>query len=536
MKIDQIKIEERPLIDSYRHNFKKVKEFFQYNPHEAASFKKRYNYLKTRDYPRRAVADALIRYNRRLGASKQTFQQIERLKEADTVAVITGQQAGVLTGPLYTIYKAITVLQLADSLNENRIPAIPIFWIASEDHDFQEIAGISHLNRDNQQREIKLEADVERQPIGRLQLKKEVLEFLERFAVETPDTDFKAVIIEKLTHLAENSDNLADWFGSIMAWLFKDTGLIFIDALDKELRSLGREFFIDIFEKNDLITECLTDSANRLKANSFSAQIKKNDQQVHLCLIADDQRYPLDKVANGYQLRGAGRLLSKKDIKSWITDLPEAVSTNVVTRPLFQDFLLPTIAYVGGPGETAYYAQYKDVYQIFEMEMPIIYPRASITLIERSIERCMEKYQLKATDIFQRFSQIRNNFLLESDQLNLKEKFGKLKGAFIPEYQKLLADLQHLDSKFKKLGNQNLKRIIEEINYLEEKADHQHRKNSEVLLRQLDKVKVNLYPKDIMQERYFNIFQYLFKYRLTLIEKLLKLDLLTPYYHHLIYL
>ncbi|AZR73212.1 bacillithiol biosynthesis cysteine-adding enzyme BshC [Anoxybacter fermentans] len=536
MKVEEIRISERPLIDDYRYNFKKVKEFFQYNPHNPFSFDQRYQYLMNQSYPLKELADALMSYNRLLGASQKTFENIQRLAKGEAVVVITGQQAGVLTGPLYTIYKALTVIQLADRLTMRGISTVPVFWIASEDHDFYEISRIYFLNRDHEEIEVRLTGEVYRQPIGKLNMQNEIQQFLNQFEKKSPDTEFKPEMIEKLKEMAKESTDLAQWFGRIMTWLLKDTGIIFVDALDPELRRLGKEFFFQVLKKSNQITVLLKDAGKRLIQAGYPVQIQKNDDQVHLFLIEEDARYPLEKIDGGYQLRGKDRVYSIEEIKTWIEKQPETVSTNVVTRPLLQDLLFPTIAYVGGPGEIAYFAQYRKIYSLFDMEMPIIYPRVSMTLIENTIFRSLKKYDIRPIDVFVRFDEIRDKHLSEVDQLNIKAKFNLIKKKFIPEYQKLIKDLQQLDSKFKKLGSDNLKRIIDEINYLENKALHQHRKNSEILLRRLDKIEMNMYPNGNFQERRFNIFPYLFKYQQTLIQELLKLDLLSFNCHYLIYL
>lgn len=536
MKVEQVQIKERPLIDAYRFNFKEVQEFFQYDPSDPESFEKRYQYLQSRAYPRANVCQALARYNQSIGASQMTMENIERLVDERTVAVVTGQQAGVLTGPLYTIYKALTVVQLANKLSTEGIPAVPVFWIASEDHDFPEIAGTYFLNRDHEEEEVRLNGDVERQPIGRIHLVNEVQTLLDEFAEKSLDTEFKAEMIQRIREMAECSSDLAQWFGRIMAWLLAETGLIFVDSLDPTLRQLGKAFFQQVVEQNTEITQHLKNAEERLAKKGYPAQTHKRDHQVHLFLIDADDRYPLDQEGSGYILRGTDRFLTEADLVDWMENSPETVSTNVVTRPVFQDLLFPTIAYVGGPGEIAYYAQYRGIYPLFDLEMPIIYPRISITLIERTIAKNMKKYDLTPEQVFTQFAEIQKKYLLERDELGLNEKFSKIKGLIIPEYQKLIKEIQSLDPKFKDLGKQNLQRIIDEINYLEEKANHQHRKNSEDLLRQLDKIKINLQPNGIFQERRFNIFPYLFKYQKSLIYRILDEEFLSFADHYLVYL
>lgn len=536
MRVEKVMIRDKPLVDAYRNDFSQVADFFEYDPNEPASYTKRYAFLQQRVYQRQRLVEVLTNYNARIGAGQKTLNNIQNLSSPETSVVITGQQAGIFTGPLYTIYKAITVLKLAEDLSKTGRPTLPVFWIASEDHDFQEIASIYFLNQDHQEERLSLSGETERRPIGKINLQLEVQKLIDQFARATQDTEFKTEMIGQLQRLAEKSDTLAEWFARVMTWLFSDTGLIFVDALEPEFRQLGQKLFLQILEKNDQITECLRTAEKELLAKGYSPQIHKATNQVHLCLIdEDDQRYPVDRLEESYQLRGK-KILSKEELSDWLNTKPETVSTNVVTRPLFQDLLFPTIAYVGGPGEIAYYAQYKKIYQIFEMEMPIIYPRASLTLLEPAINRGLEKYQLVPNEIIQNYSEIRTGLLNQSDQLQIAVKFNELKNRFIPEYQTLIDQLSQLDGKFSYLGEKNLERIIKEINYMENKAQQQHRKNSEVLLDHLERLKINLYPDDRLQERRFNIFPYLFKYQTKLLDELLKLDLSIGDGHYLIYL
>lgn len=537
MKVEQVQIPERPLIDAYRHDFERVREFFPYDPNCRDSFRQRYAYLRGRRFPRQAVVEGLTVYNRQLGAAEKTMRNIQRLLDDGTAAVVTGQQAGVLTGPLYTIYKALTVLQLAERLTDEGMPTVPIFWIASEDHDFYEIAGVYFLNRDQREVEVRLTSDSERKPIGRIPVQKEAEVFLDEFAAATPDTDFKPGLMEHLRRLAAASDDLAQWFGRIMAWLLHDTGLIFFDSLDPACRVLGKDFFLDLFRNHGRITDRLKAAELRLEKAGFRPQVQVGEGQGHLFLLKDDFRYPVEEVGDDtYILRGLEGEYTAAAVSDWISGHPDTVSTNVVTRPLYQDLLFPTLAYIGGPGEIAYYAQYREVYELFGMEMPVIFPRVSITLLERTIAKGMQKHRLTPADIFFRFEQVRSRFLEEADALNLAERFGHLKGVVVPAHQRLIEDLRQLDPKFKELGSQNLQRILDEIGYLEEKAHHQHRKNSEDLLQNLDKLRINLMPSGVFQERRFNIFPYLFKYREALIQELLTLDLISTSAHYLVYL
>ena len=536
MRVERIQIPERPLIDAYRNDFARVAEFFQYNPKNPDSFKERYDYLRGKSFPRPEVVEALTEYNASLGAGEKTMENLQRLRAVETVAVITGQQAGVLTGPLYTIYKALTVVQLAAHLTLNGMPAVPVFWIASEDHDFLEISSVTFLNREHVEVTVTVEGEHGRQPAGRLHLQAEVGHFLDEFAALTPDTDFKPAILEKIRSCAAHADSIAHWFALIMAWLLEETGLIFLDALDPGLRKLGKKFFIEVLEKNDEISACLGRTEKRLAEAGFPIQVQKNPGQVHLFLLKEDGRYPLEKAAAGYTLRGHEEIYSAGFLRELIEREPENISTNVVTRPLLQDLLLPNIAYVGGPGETAYYAQYREIYGLFALEMPIIYPRASLTLVEKTIAKALDKYAATPAEIFADFDEIRKVHLAKVDYINIPERFNAVKRIFVPEYQKLIKDLHALDPKFRGLGVENLDRIVQEMNYLEEKAYHQHRKNCEDILKQLDKIKVNLLPGGNFQERTLNIFAFLFKYQTSFINLLTEVDFLQPDQHLLVYL
>lgn len=537
MRVEKVIISEQPLIDAYRDDFSKVTDFFQYDPHKPAAFEERYAFLEKQVYQRQTLIDVLMSYNTKIGAGQRTLTNIQTLKSPETMVVITGQQAGILTGPLYTIYKALTVVQLAEHLSKRGLPTLPVFWIASEDHDFQEIASVYLLNPDHQGIKIQLKGENDRRPIGKLNLQLEVQQLIDQFATATLDTEFKAEMISKIRRLAEESHNLVDWFAKMMAWLFNDTGMIFVDALEPEFRKLGQDLFLRILDKNEQISNRLDIAGRNLLARGYLPQVQKAAHQVHLFLIAEDgRRYPLDKLEQKYYLRGQKTSYDQHEIQNWLIESPETVSTNVVTRPLFQDLLFPTIAYVGGPGEIAYYAQFKEVYPLLGMEMPIIYPRASLTLLEPSINKGLEKYQLTPIDIIEKYSDIRERFLRQTDEFQITAKFKELRDQFVPKYQTLIGEVSQLDEKFAKIGERNLQRIVKEITYFEDKAQHQHRKNSQVLLHQLDKLKMNIYPDDIFQERRLNIFPYLFKYQTRLVDELLKIDLSTLNCHHLIYL
>jgi len=530
-----------PLARAYLEDFPRVAHLFEYNPGEEGAFAGRCRYLDENYHNRRQVVEILTRYNQGLDCSESTRSNLEALAQPGAVAVITGQQAGVLTGPLYTIHKALTAVQLAERLSvELRRPVVPIFWVASEDHDFQEINHIHVQNSDNQVVKLQLEQESPgRVAAGHLPVTTAVEQLLAALEAMTNPNRWQQEISQVLRELAWKSGSLADWFARVMQWLFRDQGLIMADPLEPGLKELAGDFFRLAIEKTVQVDAALEQGRQAVLQLGYTPQVDAQPGHTNLFYYQEGeltQRRPIFYDGNRFHTREGDRYWSREELLAMAADNPAGLSPNVVLRPLVQDVLFPTLAYVAGPGEISYYALYKEVYKVLERQMPVIYPRANVTLVEPGIARHLEKYQLSGATIFGSLDERLQELLKEADRLGIENLFARVKEEFTSMYRRVIEQLGGLDQSLVKLGQENLERILGQMDFLEGKALQKHRQSQEGMVRHFQKIKAGLLPKGSWQERKYNLFPYLFKYGPDLVSRLGELPLSHGQKHNVIYL
>lgn len=507
----------------YLSDFEQVADFYEYVPDKLKAYEKRSNYLRENyGQDRDELVDILYKYNQHLEAGQEVIENIELLRKKETTAVVTGQQAGIFTGPLYTVYKAITAILLAEEKKKLLDdPVVPIFWVASEDHDFQEINHLTLVNTSNELDRIELAGDYIATSIGDIDPQERLFDLIDALREKTYDTEFKSEIMVELKEAADKATDLADWFSRVLLSLFGDYGLIIFDPMWQEVRQLSGKLYQQFITKQSKLQQRFEETNSKLQNQGYPLQIEKEETNSHLFVYQDGKRHSLLKIDSEFRTRNSQLAAGESGILEMIEQKPTCFSPNVVLRPVLQNWLLPVIAYVGGPGEIAYHAQLKEIYSLFGLEMPILYPRQSITIVETRLAEYMEKYGLTEEDIVQqRLTERLEEELEARDELDISGVFRGVKEEFREEYRNLIDKISKIDKNLEELGKNNLERIIGQVEYLEDKTKQFHQKNNKILLRQFKKLRNNLLPQDKLQERVFNIMPYLIKYGTGFIDEL----------------
>jgi bacillithiol biosynthesis cysteine-adding enzyme BshC len=353
---------------------------------------------------RDAVADVLAEQNRAWGADAHALALVERLRDPASVAVVTGQQLGLFAGPLYTVYKAMAAVRWAARIAaETGRPAVPVFWLADEDHDFAEIRGATFSDGATVGRAAYDDGRPpgdNRGPVGRLVLDGAAtagaLADLERLLPAGPH---RAEALALAREAYAPGRTMRDAFVQVLRALAP--GLVLISADDARLKRLAAPLFTREVERYAETLAALDARSADLRARGFHVQVEPTP--VNLFWIADDgRRLPIDPDpadADAFVLRGTTERFARADFLARIAAQPERVSPNVVLRPVQQDTLLPTAAYIAGPGEAAYFAQLAPVYDLFGVPMPAILPRLSATLVEPGVAKVLDRYGLAVPDL-----------------------------------------------------------------------------------------------------------------------------------------
>lgn len=371
---------------------------------------------------RETLVDVLLDQNQRWGLLERTRENIEQLRDPATVVVITGQQLGLFLSPLYIPYKTLTTLLLADQLRQDLgRPVVPVFWLAGEDHDFDEVAAFALPGDENNSNFLYAPERNGRGPVGRMQLTGDINRILLQIEDHLPQTPNKADLMAFLRDTYQPGVTFQQAFARMLNRIFKDSGLVIASIDDKRLKKLCVPLFQQEIEKYQEISDILQSSSDALDA-LYHTQVQVNP--TNLFMIDDNARYPIDADAERFHLRGNGRIFDRAALTTLIEDQPELFSPNVVLRPIVQDLVFPTLAYIAGPGEIAYYAQYKAIYAWAGLPMPIIYPRASISLIEPAVRKALERYALPLTAFREDADKLFRKYAIEHLELDLDSLFA----------------------------------------------------------------------------------------------------------------
>ncbi|MGC5325600.1 bacillithiol biosynthesis cysteine-adding enzyme BshC [Brevibacillus sp. SYSU BS000544] len=516
------------LIKDYIEGKESANQFFAYAPYELSSYRQRLEWLNRQPFThRQQLVDGLLAYNRQVGNHPVALDQIEKLRKDDVYVVVGGQQAGVLTGPLYSIHKAISLIHSARYLQQQLgVEVIPVFWIAGEDHDYDEINHVYSLSTGGELHKIKL--DIKRpgkQSASHLSVDSEqMIRLVDQFFDRQLDTMETQSLKRMLKDSASQSNNLVDWFGRIMAELFGKHGLILVESSLEFVRQLEKPVFTRMIAQAEDIHSYLSEASLQLKQNGYSEQLQLDDDQAHLFIYKDGERHLLYHQGDEFYTKYREVVLTRQELLERIERCPADFSANVVSRPLAQEHIFPTLAFVGGPGEIAYWAYFKNYFAEMGYQLPVVLPRTSITLVEGSIHRCMEQVGLEIATVLSDFSVWKEQHMEGLLEAELKVLFEETREKMLALYRPLVEQVSEMDKGLQALANKNLKRIENELLFLEKKSKESQWQKHEVYLQRIDRIEKALRPEGNLQERVHNIFAYLNVHGCELIDRMVAVD------------
>lgn len=508
-----------------------LQRFFHYNFTDENSYIHRLDELKNRSFMRQELADHIQTFMSRYAESDRIAENIEKLRKENSVAVIGGQQAGILTGPLYTIHKVISIIKLAEQKEQELgVPVVPVFWIAGEDHDYQEVNHVYVMKDNRQEKWLYPEKNLEKKMISEVCINRDlcyswVEEIIETYG-ETKHT--KEVLSFALESL-KKAESFVDFFATIIMELFKDSGLLIVDSGDKDLRKLEKEYFINQIKNHREITSAVLGQQEETKAAGFSNMIDINENTANLFFYDEHVKERIllqfDPQSGGFTGKNGEVSFTYDELMEIANEFPEKLSNNVVTRPLMQEWLFPTLAFIGGPGEIAYWAELKLVFEHFGVQMPPLVPRLNITLLERSIESDLNELKLDLKEVL--ISGTSGHELKFIDSLKdreVEELFGQVKGMLSDQYHLIREKSNGIDPVLLPMLQKNESILLNQIKFMEDKIVEAICQKNDHILRKFSRVENALRPGGAPQERVWNPFYYLNKYGLELVPELLKLQ------------
>lgn len=465
--------------------------------------------LRNHKADRNALADALKETNEKFGAGAKTLENIELLRDPDCVAVVTGQQAGLFSGPLYTIYKALSAIKTAECLRGRGFKAVPVFWVATEDHDFEEVSNTFVLDRSGELTEIKNEPKrcYENWPVGYVKLDDSIKPSIDELFDALTPTEFTDEIRSLIDNAWSSGEYFGDAFGRLMTELLGHYGLIILCPLNKALKELAAPVYVEAIKRSAEIVEALRERSAELEAAGYTAQVHVAEDYFPLFWQArDDTRNALKRSEQGtFRTKDGSHEFTLDELADIAAREPMRFSPSVVLRSVVQDYILPTVCYFGGAAEIAYFAQSGVVYELLGRPVTPILHRQSLTFVEPRHAKTMRQFDLEFTDLFAGFDALLPTIV----EGHLNKENGML---FADVEEKVNTQLNRLDQAISQVDPtlaENLakrrRKIIYHLAAIRNKFHHAAVRNDETSRRRLESLFSSILPHKHLQERSLNV-------------------------------
>lgn len=525
----------QPLAERYMNDFASVSSLYNMNVTDPQTWIQRAAWLDQQEHSRierGALVDCLTQYNLTHNEHEAVQQSLELLRQPNTLTMVGGQQSGLFTGPLLVIYKVVTlILSARHAAEQLDRPVVPVFWIAGEDHDWDEVNHTYLPDKDGQAVRIRMEHERGgHSPVSRTLITEEhIAPVLRQFEGLLPDTEHKGEWIAELERCMRQSDNLSSAFARQLGRLFGRFGLVLLDSDAPQLRELEKPVFRRIIEQNDRLTEAYLAASREVREAGYDEQATVAEDGANLFYIHTDEVYTAERLLlfkrDGHFTDRKGLVtFTKEELLELVEQYPERFSNNVLTRPLMQESLFPVLGTILGTGEIAYWALTRQAFQTLGMQMPPIVPRMSFTVVEDKIQQLLTRFQMSFDDVRERFADIRQEWLEAQEDYNLDQRFAELKRQFAALYAPFVEGLAEVDASLPHIADTNQHKIEAQIDYLHRKSLNAVEKQHEVGLRRLDRIAHSLYPFGKPQERTINSYYYIGRYGERWLDQLLSLE------------
>lgn len=511
--VDYRQVLPAPLLHTYLDDFESLRPFYAHDPRDPDVWPRMIEAVRSRTSlpPRKALSRILEEQNTRYGADDTVLDNARSLAGDDTYVVSTGQQTGLFTGPLYTIYKAITAVKLAKRVSkETGVRAVPVFWMAADDHDFAEINHVHVCRTDGDALRFELGPDDpnDRRSAGDRLLGPGIGPLLKQFAEALPDSEYSPSAIDALRRHCTAETSLSDAFAGLMTLLFKGQGLVLVDPTDPALKPLMSPVFEREIRDPLASTRSVLAASDKLAGAGFDPQVTRSPDAVNLFLYQDGQRNALRYENGRFSNRDDSLSFTDRDLLRLLGEAPGRFTHNVVTRPLVQDSLFPTLTYIGGPAEIAYYGQLGGVYRQFGLPFPVIYPRASHTLVGARTVRVLEKHGLTISHFVQGIESVIDQKLREEMPVPVTEGLRAVRGDVEAHYRSLKGHVTAIDPGLNRIVEASERKTNFALGKLEEKTLRALKKSDGVMRGQIMRADRLVYPNGQLQERVANIWQF----------------------------
>ncbi len=482
----------------------RIARFYRYPHRELDSFRASAGAIQLPAERRTALIDAL-RIQNPAGPS------LDRLSRPGTVAVATGQQVGLFSGPAYTIYKALHAARLAEWLSANGVPAVPVFWLATEDHDFAEVNHVWVFGQDHQPAKLEMRRSASAQPVGSVILSDPPVRELRDIFHGLP---FGEEVADLVGETYRAGSTMGKSFGELLRRLLPQFDILQVDPMLPAFRELAAPTVREAVESASELTAAILERNRELIAAGYHAQVHIEDQTSLVFLLENEKRLTLRRHGRDYVLNG--RRLTTEDLAG----RAHSLSPNALLRPVVQDSILPTVAMIGGPAEMAYLAQSEVIYRRLLGRMPVAVPRTGFTIFDAHSQKLMDRYGLSLRDFFHGEEPLRERIsrILVPPAITaaLSEASATIDGAL----ERLGRDLSAFDPTLAQALERSGRKIRHQVSRIERKTGREALRRDARAARDAASLYGLIYPERTLQERVYSILPFLAKHGFDLVSQI----------------
>jgi len=518
----------RRLAADYAYDFGAVAPFFSGDPSDRTAWADAIARSQAYERRRADIAAVIAGQQQRRNAPPRAREAGRLLADSRTVAIVTGQQAGLFGGPLFTLLKALTALKLANQVSrDHSVPVVAIFWIDAEDHDWEEIRSCTVFDADLTPRTVSLppRPGAEPAPVATIKLDDAVVGALDETERVLPPTAFREDLLAELRRSYAPGTGMADAFGQWLEQVLGGRGLVVYDSSDARSKPLVSSVFARELSMPGQTVKLASLAGSDLIARGYHAQVHPQDDSAALFRIEGGRR--AIRRQDGQFIVGDERFPTDALLRQ-ATERPTGFSPNVLLRPVVQDTIFPTICYVAGPNELAYLGQLRGVYQHFGVPMPLMYPRASATLLDSAAVRFLTKYKLPLEALQAQDEAALNELLRAQIPPVVEESFTVASQTIEQQMTRLVEAIPALDPTLEGAARSTLARMQHDLQTLHGKMIQAAKRRDETLRRQFIRARALAFPGGHAQERTIGFVSFLNQYGPALVERLdeeLPLDL-----------
>ncbi|PSA98149.1 bacillithiol biosynthesis cysteine-adding enzyme BshC [Bacillus halotolerans] len=515
MQLTELSIKNQNVfVQHYIDGKEEMSSFFDYSIHHKDMWQERLKDLSSRVFAREELTAYLSSYHNKFGSSAMQHS-IEKLKDPSSVAVVGGQQAGLLTGPLYTIHKIISIIVLAKEKEEQlQVPVVPIFWVAGEDHDLDEINFVHTLEESGPVKKKLPQSYWKKSSAANTPLDQDkCAAWIDDVFAAFEETDHTNTLLEHVKRCLRESVTFTDFFEQLIADLFQEEGLVLLNSGDPGIKKLETAMFQKILRDNDELAHAVSKQQDFMREAGYKPIIESGKEQANLFYEYEEERFLIEKDNGRFVIKELDLAWSMDELYTHIEEQPERFSNNVVTRPLMQEFLIPTLAFIAGPGEINYWGELKQAFAVMGFKMPPVMPRLNITIVERHIEKKLAERKISLQEA------------IEGGTENQKEKYfehqipkeftaviEQAKNQIEAIHKTVRQEALKVDQSMEPLLLKNAAFIQDQLQFLERTVTKRIEEKEGYVLRDYERIQNSIKPLLAPQERIWNIMYYLNRY------------------------